>query len=91
MIASVSPYGKLASFCDLFINEPNFLVCCDQAMSQKEAEKAAVTEKLVALQQDLATADMKLEHMQREALSKQEQNKVIYNRVILDLVKFLVL
>lgn len=61
----VSPYGK-----------PNLLVCCAQAMSQKEAEKAAVTEKLVAVQQDLATADMKLEQMQREALSKQEQNKV---------------
>lgn len=60
-------------------------------MSQKESEKAAVTEKLVALQQDLATADMRLEHMQRETLSKQEQNKVTYNRVILDLVRFLVL
>lgn len=51
-------------------------------MSQKETEKAAITEKLVALQQDLAIADMKLEHMQREALSKQEQDKVMYDNVI---------
>ncbi|TNN74186.1 Rootletin [Liparis tanakae] len=46
-----------------------------QALSQKEAEKAAITEKLAALQQDLATAGMELECMQREALSKQEQEK----------------
>lgn len=42
----------------------------------KEAEKAVLTEKLASLRQDLATADMEMERMQREALSKQEQDKV---------------
>lgn len=60
---------------------PDLAVCCDQALSQKEAEKAALTEKLAALQQDLATAGMELECMQREALSKQEQDKVKYGRI----------
>ncbi|KAF3835741.1 hypothetical protein F7725_028299 [Dissostichus mawsoni] len=46
-----------------------------QALSQKEAEKAALTEKLGALQQELATAGMKLECMQREARNKHEQDK----------------
>ncbi|KAI4829341.1 hypothetical protein KUCAC02_023387 [Chaenocephalus aceratus] len=46
-----------------------------QALSQKEAEKAALTEKLAALQQELATAGMKLECMQREARTKHEQDK----------------
>lgn len=58
------------------MNDPDLAVCCDQALSQKEAEKAAVTEKLAALQQDLATAGMELECMQREALRKQEQERV---------------
>lgn len=46
-------------------------------------------EQLAAQQQDLATAGMELEHMQREALSKQEQDKVIRGKVILALVAFL--
>ncbi|XP_034438966.1 rootletin isoform X1 [Hippoglossus hippoglossus] len=46
-----------------------------QALSQKEAEKAALIEKLATLQQDLATADMELEHTKREAHSKHEQDK----------------
>lgn len=66
-------------------------VCCEQALSQKEAEKAALTEKIAALQQDLATAGMELERMQREALSKHEQDKVNYGRVTLAPVTFLVL
>lgn len=89
--------GLLESLC-CFSLWPNFLgnipdlaVCCDQALSQKEAEKAALTEKLAALQQDLATAGMETERMQREALSKQEQDKVKCSRVILALVTFLVL
>lgn len=73
------------------INEPDLAVCCDQALSQKEAEKAALTEKIAALQQDLATAGMELERMQREAVSKQEQDKVKYGMVILALVTLLVL
>lgn len=64
-------------------------------MSQKEAEKASLAEKIAALQQDLATAGMELERMQREALSKQEQDKVKCGRVAsgvtLALVTFLVL
>ena len=58
------------------INDPDLAVCCDQALSQKEAEKAALTEKLAGLQQDLATAGMEKEHTRREALSKQEKDKV---------------
>ncbi|AWP11438.1 putative rootletin-like [Scophthalmus maximus] len=46
-----------------------------QALSQKEAEKAALTEKLTVLQQDLAIADMELERTKREAHSKHEQDK----------------
>jgi len=51
-------------------------VYCVQALSQKEAERASLTEKILSLQQDLAIADMEVERMQREALSKQEQDKV---------------
>lgn len=58
-------------------------VCCDQALSQKEVEKAALAERVSALQQDLATAAMELQHVQREALSRQEQEKV--NSFILSL------
>lgn len=46
-------------------------------------------EQLAAQQQDLATAGMELERMQREALSKQEQDKVTRGKVILALVAFL--
>ncbi|XP_013866473.1 rootletin isoform X2 [Austrofundulus limnaeus] len=46
-----------------------------QALFQKEVEKAALTEEIAALRQDLATAGVELERMQREALSKQEQDK----------------
>lgn len=49
--------------------------CC-QALFQKEVEKAALTEEIATLRQDLAAAGMELEHAQREALSKQEQDKV---------------
>lgn len=56
--------------------KPDLEVFCDQALSQKEAEKAAVMERVAALQQDLATAGMELERTQREALSRQEQDKV---------------
>ena len=73
------------------MTDPDLAVCCDQALSQKEAEKAALTEKLAALQLDLATAGMEHECIQREALSKQEQYKVKYGRVISSLVIFLAL
>lgn len=56
--------------------KPDLEVFCDQALSQKEAEKAAVMEQVAALQQDLATAGIELERTQREALNRQEQNKV---------------
>uniref|UniRef100_A0A3P8URD3 Ciliary rootlet coiled-coil, rootletin family member 2 n=1 Tax=Cynoglossus semilaevis TaxID=244447 RepID=A0A3P8URD3_CYNSE len=46
-----------------------------QALSQKEAEKAALTERFTALQHDLATAHSELEHTKRESLSKHEQDK----------------
>ncbi|XP_063747285.1 rootletin [Eleginops maclovinus] len=46
-----------------------------EVLSQKEAEKAVLTEQLAALQQELATACMELECMQREARSKHEQDK----------------
>ncbi len=78
-------------FVSYIINHPDLAVCCDQALSQKEAEKAALTEKIAALQQDLAIAGMELERMQREALSQQEQDQVKYGRVILVIVTFLVL
>lgn len=41
-----------------------------------EAEKSGLTEKLATLKQDLATADMELERVKREAHSKQQQDKV---------------
>ena len=68
--------AKPTSFSDLCKNESDLIVCCNQALSQKEAEKAALIEKLANLQQDLATADMELEHTKREAHSKHEQDKV---------------
>lgn len=46
-------------------------------------------EKVAALQQDLAAEGMELECMQREAMSKQEQDKVKYGRVKMVLVIFL--
>lgn len=47
-----------------------------QALFQKEVEKAALSEEIATLRQDLATAGMEMERKQREALSKQEQDKV---------------
>ncbi|KAM9762981.1 uncharacterized protein crocc2 [Menidia menidia] len=46
-----------------------------QALSQKEAEKAIIIEKMQSLQHDVATADMEIERMQRMALSKQGQDE----------------
>nr|XP_054604928.1 rootletin [Nothobranchius furzeri] len=46
-----------------------------QVLSQKETEKAALSEEIASLQQDLATAGMEMERVQREAFSKQEQDK----------------
>lgn len=96
MFASVpyvqGPNGQTYFFlCELYINDPELKVCCNQALSQKEAEKAALTEKLTVLQQDLAIADMELERTKREAHSKHEQDKVKHHRVILALLPFLVL
>lgn len=48
-------------------------------------------EQLAAQKQDLATAGMELERIQREALSKQEQDKVPQGKVILAPVSFLAL
>ena len=70
--------------------EPNQLffcqlckICCAQALSQKETEKAALKEKIVFLRQDLDRADMEMERMQRETVSQQKQDKVKYGRAIL--------
>lgn len=68
-----SPMDELNHVCELNV------FCCNQALSQKEAEKTALTERLTALQHDLVTKDMELECMQRDALSKQEQDKVKYD------------
>ncbi|MED6266669.1 hypothetical protein CHARACLAT_004383 [Characodon lateralis] len=46
-----------------------------QTLFQQEAEKAALTDKIASLQQDLALASMGMERIQREVLSKQEQEK----------------
>lgn len=56
-----------------------------------EAEKAALTEKLAALQQDLAAEGMERERMQREALRKQEHDKVKHGWILLTLITFLAL
>lgn len=47
-----------------------------QALSQKEGEKAALTERLAGLQQDLETARLEMERGRRDALSLHEQDKV---------------
>lgn len=79
---------RLSSRCP---RDPDPFVCCGQALSQKEAEKVALMEQLAAQKQDLATAGMERERIQREALSKQEQDKVPQGTVILALVSFLAL
>lgn len=48
-------------------------------------------EQLAAQKQDLAAAGMELERIQREALSKQEQDKVPQGKVILALSSLLAL
>lgn len=48
----------------------------EQALSQKEMEKTALSEQVAELQQEVASASMELEHTKREALCKQEQDKV---------------
>lgn len=58
------------------MNDSDLAVCFDQALSQMEAEKVVLTEKLASLREDLATADMDMERLQRESLRKQEQDKV---------------
>lgn len=58
------------------MNHSELTVCFDQALSQKAAEKAALTDMLASLRQDLATAHMEKEHLQRASLLKQEQGEV---------------
>lgn len=58
------------------MNDSDLAVRFDQALSQMEAEKAVLTEKLASLREDLATAEMDMERLQRESLRKQEQDKV---------------
>lgn len=68
--------AKSASFSELRMNDSDLAVCFDQALSQMEAEKAVLTEKLASLREDLATAEMDMDRLQRESLRKQEQDKV---------------
>lgn len=68
--------AKSASFSELRMNDSDLAVRFDQALSQMEAEKAVLTEKLASLREDLATAEMDMERLQRESLRKQEQDKV---------------
>lgn len=42
----------------------------------KEAEKAALAERILMLQQDLEAGALEVERMHRDFLSKQEQDKV---------------
>ncbi|XP_053708808.1 rootletin isoform X2 [Synchiropus splendidus] len=46
-----------------------------QELTQMETEKAAIVQKLVGLQKDLTASSMALERIQREGLSRQEQQK----------------
>lgn len=48
----------------------------EQALSEKELEKTALSEQVATLQQEVASAGMELERSKREALCKQEQDKV---------------
>lgn len=57
-------------------------------MSQKKAEKATIMEQSLALQQDLTSAGMKLEHVQREAPSKEQQHEVKHDRFMYALLTF---
>lgn len=41
-----------------------------------EAERAALTERMESLQKDVTRADLEIEHIRRDAVSKQEQDKV---------------
>lgn len=47
-----------------------------QALSEKEAEKTALTERILALQQEIEITAMETERQRRDFLSKQEQDKV---------------
>lgn len=53
-----------------------FLGLFFQALSEKEAEKAALAERVLMLQQDLEAGSLEVERMHRDFLSKQEQDKV---------------
>ncbi|XP_078801637.1 ciliary rootlet coiled-coil protein 2 isoform X1 [Oryzias latipes] len=46
-----------------------------QALSLMEAERAALTERMESLQKDVTRADLEIEHIRRDAVSKQEQDK----------------
>ncbi|KAK3557445.1 hypothetical protein QTP70_026623 [Hemibagrus guttatus] len=46
-----------------------------QALYEKEAEKAALAERILMLQQDLEAGTLEVERMHRDFLSKQEQDK----------------
>lgn len=80
--SSLSKFLGPNLFVSYIANDPDVAVCCDQALSQKEAEKAALMEKLAALQQDLAAAGMEQERVQREALGKTQQEKVTIGQAL---------
>lgn len=47
-----------------------------QVLSEKEAEKATLSERIVMLERDMETAALEKDRMRRDFLSKQEQDKV---------------
>lgn len=47
-----------------------------QVLSEKEAEKATLNERIITLKRDIETAALEKDRMRRDFLSKQEQDKV---------------
>uniref|UniRef100_A0A7N4PG49 Ciliary rootlet coiled-coil, rootletin n=1 Tax=Sarcophilus harrisii TaxID=9305 RepID=A0A7N4PG49_SARHA len=56
-----------------------------QALSLKESEKTALSEKLLGTQQSLATMSMDLERQKRDALTRQEQDRSTVNALTSEL------
>lgn len=61
---------------DCYLNSRQSWCHFIQALSEKEAEKAALAERILMLQQDLEAGTLEVERMHRDFLSKQEQDKV---------------
>lgn len=57
-------------------NPGSFALCLCQALSLKESEKTALSEKLMGTQHSLSAISLEMERQKRDAQSRQEQDRV---------------